>query len=242
MDYEEKKEKEQEAAMSPQTVLIVEDEQDIRDLLAYNLGREGFGVLEASTGAHGVALAGEKLPDVILLDLMLPEMDGLGVCKALQRDARTAGIPVIMLTAKGEEIDRIVGLELGAADYIVKPFSLREVALRIRSVLRRSEATSDVTVLQCGPVRLDTASHVATVNGVPIELTVTEFRLLADLLRHVGKARSREQLLAAVWDHAFEGYARTVDTHVKRLRAKLGAGAGLIETVRGIGYRMKEAA
>ncbi len=226
--------------MPPQTVLIVEDEQDIRELLAFNLSREGFGVLEAANGLRGLELAGEKLPYIIRLDVMMPEMDGLSVCRALQRDARTARIPVIVLTAKGEEVDRIVGLELGAADYIVKPFSLREVALRIRAVLRRGDGPAGPAVLQLGPIRLDTAAHTATVENAPVDLTVTEFRLLEDLLRHAGKVRSREQLLNALWDHAFEGYARTVDTHVKRLRAKLGPGANLIETVRGIGYRAKE--
>jgi two-component system phosphate regulon response regulator PhoB len=227
--------------MAIQTVLIVEDEQDIRDLLAFNLKREGFSVFEAGDGNLAVTLANEKKPDIILLDIMLPGMDGLSVSKALQRDPGTAAIPVIMLTAKSEEVDRIVGLELGAADYVVKPFSVREVVLRIRAVLRRNRIPVEAVTLRCGPVVLDAAVHETRVNGAPVELTITEFRLLEDLLRHKGKARSREQLLDTVWGYSFEGYARTVDTHVRRLRAKLGDGAENIETVRGIGYRAKDA-
>ncbi|MDR3361480.1 MAG: response regulator transcription factor [Desulfovibrio sp.] len=227
--------------MAIQTVLIVEDEQDIRDLLAFNLKREGFAVFEAGDGNLAVSLASEKKPDIILLDIMLPGMDGLSVSKALQRDPGTAVIPVIMLTAKSEEVDRIVGLELGAADYVVKPFSVREVVLRIRAVLRRNRIPAEAVALRCGPVVLDAAAHEIRVNGAPVELTITEFRLLEDLLRHKGKARSREQLLDTVWGYSFEGYARTVDTHVRRLRAKLGDGAENVETVRGIGYRAKDA-
>ncbi len=225
--------------MTTQTVLIVEDEQDIRELLAFNLKREGFAVLEAENGGRALELAREKRPDILLLDLMLPDTDGLSVCKALQRDARTGAIPVIMLTAKGEEVDRIVGLELGAADYIVKPFSLREVVLRIRAVLRRGTEQAEAVRLECGAIVLDMASHAVTVRGTPVDLTVTEFRLLEDLIRNRGKVRSREQLLNTVWGYSFEGYARTVDTHVRRLRAKLGDEAESVETVRGIGYRAR---
>ncbi|MDR0439406.1 MAG: response regulator transcription factor [Candidatus Accumulibacter sp.] len=225
--------------MPEASILIVEDEKDIRELLAYNLGREGFAVLEADNGVTALSLAGAKRPDLVILDLMLPDMDGLSVCKQMQRNPLTADIPVIMLTAKGEEIDRIVGLELGAADYVVKPFSLREVALRIRAVLKRGSAGEKPAVLDCGPIRINPASHSVQVDGGEIALTVTEFRLLEDLVRNQGKVRNREQILTAVWGYSFEGYSRTVDTHVRRLRAKLGEGAGMIETVRGIGYRAK---
>ncbi|MCL1888945.1 MAG: response regulator transcription factor [Desulfovibrionaceae bacterium] len=225
--------------MSNQTILVVEDEKDIRELLAFNLKREGFTVLEAGDGERALPLAQEKKPGLILLDLMLPGLDGLSVCKALKRDEVTAGIPLIMLTAKGEEVDRIVGLELGAEDYVVKPFSVREVILRIRAVLRRGEDTL-AALLRCGEITLDTEKHKALAEGMPLELTITEFRLLEDLLRHKGRARSREQLLNTVWGYSFEGYARTVDTHVRRLRAKLGKAANLIETIRGLGYRAKE--
>ncbi|SBW07229.1 DNA-binding response regulator in two-component regulatory system with PhoR (or CreC) [uncultured delta proteobacterium] len=225
--------------MAEATILIVEDEKDIRELLAYSLAREGFTVLEADNGVTALSLAAMKRPDLVILDLMLPGMDGLGVCRQMQRDPATADIPVIMLTAKGEEVDRIVGLELGAADYIVKPFSLREVALRIRAVLKRGNAEAKPAVLHCGPITLDPVSHTVRVDGADVDLTVTEFRLLEDLLQNLGKVRDREQILTAVWGHSFEGYSRTVDTHVRRLRAKLGEGADLIETIRGIGYRAK---
>jgi two-component system phosphate regulon response regulator PhoB len=225
--------------MPEASILIVEDEKDIRELLAYHLGREGFAVVEADNGVAALKLANMKRPDLVLLDLMLPDMDGLSVCKQMQRNPSTADIPVIMLTAKGEEVDRVVGLELGAADYVVKPFSLREVALRIRAVLKRGSAQETPAVLQCGPVRINAARHSVQVDGKEVALTVTEFRLLEDLVRNQGKVRDREQILTAVWGYSFEGYSRTVDTHVRRLRAKLGEGAGTIETVRGVGYRAK---
>ena len=223
--------------MSEPTILIVEDEQDIRDLLSFSLGREGFPVIEAGDGDAALVLARRKRPDLILLDLMLPGMDGLSVCRHLRMDPDTAAIPIIMLTAKGEEVDRIVGFELGADDYIVKPFSLREVALRIRAVLKRGRADGDSGVLRCGPISIDPSRHAVLVNEAPVDLTATEFRLLEDLLRNKGKVRNREQLLASIWGTSFEGYSRTVDTHVRRLRAKLGEGAEAIETIRGIGYR-----
>lgn len=226
--------------MAKETILIVEDEPDIRELLTFTLAREGFAVLEAADGNRAVDLAVEKGPDLILLDLMLPGMDGLAVSKALQRRPDTAGIPIIMLTARGEEVDRIVGLELGASDYVVKPFSPREVVLRIRAVLRRSKAAPDASFLGSGGIRLDPAVHAVYAGNAPVDLTITEFKLLEDLLRNKGKVRSREQLLNSVWGYSFEGYARTVDTHVRRLRGKLGDAAETIETVRGVGYRAKE--
>jgi len=225
--------------MAEATILIVEDENDIRDLLAFTLTREGFAVLQADSGPAALEQARNKRPDLILLDLMLPGMDGLTVHKQLQREPATSGIPVIMLTAKGEEIDRIVGLEIGAADYVVKPFSLREVVLRIRAVLGRNVKQPQSPVLQCGPISLDSSSHLIRVSGKLVELTVTEFRLLQDLIEHLGKVRTREQILSSVWGYSFDGYSRTVDTHVRRLRAKLGAGAEIIETIRGVGYRAK---
>jgi two-component system phosphate regulon response regulator PhoB len=225
--------------MAEATILIVEDEKDIRELLAYSLEREGFAVLEADNGARALDLARTKHPDLMLLDLMLPGMDGLSICRQMQRDPAVAAIPVIMLTAKGEEVDRVVGLELGAADYIVKPFSLRETALRIRAVLKRGGPPAGPVILRCGPISIDAAGHTVRVNGETVDLTVTEFRLLEDLAANRGKVRSRDQILTAVWGHSFEGYSRTVDTHVRRLRAKLGEGSKMIETIRGIGYRAK---
>jgi two-component system phosphate regulon response regulator PhoB len=223
-----------------QRILIVEDEKDIREVLAFNLRREGFTVLEAGDGGRALELAAEKKPDLILLDIMLPVLDGLSVSRCLQRDPATAAVPVIMITARGEEVDRIVGLELGAADYVTKPFSVREVILRIRAVLRWRAVPGEAVPVCCGDIRLDAADHTVRVAGRPVGLTVTEFRLLEDLMRNKGRVRSRAQLLDAVWGFSFEGYARTVDTHIRRLRSKLGNSAERIETVRGIGYRAGE--
>ncbi len=225
--------------MSKKLVLIVEDEADIRDLLTFNLGREGFETIEAEDGLIGLELARSRHPDIILLDVMLPHKDGFQVCRELEHDASTAHIPIIMLTARGEEIDRIVGLELGADDYVIKPFSVRELILRIRAILRRQQQVQQSPSLQKHGIHLDPSAHTVNNNGQFIELTATEFRLLEDTMRHAGTVRTREQLLNSVWGYQFEGYARTVDTHVRRLRAKLGEGADNLETVRGVGYRFK---
>lgn len=226
--------------MPRQTLLVVEDEADIRELLAFNLEREGFAVLQAEDGREALELARGRTPDLILLDVMLPGTDGFAVCRELTRHPATAGIPVIMLTARGEEVDRIVGLELGAADYVVKPFSVRELILRIRGVLRRQAPQDAGPRLARHGVTVDAESHKASVDGEVVDLTATEFRLLHDLVLHAGAVRTREQLLNEVWGYQFEGYARTVDTHVRRLRAKLGPAGELVETVRGVGYRFKE--
>ena len=223
-----------------QQILIVEDEADIRELLRFNLEREGFSVLEAADGNEGLTLARQHMPDLMLLDVMLPGFDGFEVCRRLGAQAETANIPVLMLTARGEEMDRVVGLSLGADDYVVKPFSVRELMLRIRAVLRRGTRSSESPVLERHGIRLRPEAHTAEVQGEEMPLTATEFRLLEDLLRHAGSVRTREQLLNKVWGYSFEGYARTVDTHVRRLRAKLGGAAAMLETVRGVGYRIKE--
>ncbi|MDY5393808.1 MAG: winged helix-turn-helix domain-containing protein, partial [Desulfovibrio sp.] len=173
------------------------------------------------------------------LDLMLPGMDGCDVCRRLKAQPVTAAIPVLMLTARGEEVDRIVGLTLGADDYVVKPFSVRELVLRIRAILRRGSRPGTGTALCRGALLLDVEAHRVTLDGQEVALTATEFRLLEDLMRHAGAVRTREQLLNAVWGYSFEGYARTVDTHVRRLRAKLGEEAAALETVRGVGYRLR---
>ena len=225
---------------SSQTILVVEDEEDIRELLRFNLEREGYAVLQAPDGRQGLELARSRRPDLILLDLMLPVMDGFAVCRELERDPETSSIPVVMLTARGEAVDRILGLELGADDYVVKPFNVRELLLRIRAILRRQSQVQERPVLFRHGVRVDPGAHKVTVNNELVELTATEFRLLEDLLSHAGRVRSREELLAGVWGYQFEGYARTVDTHVRRLRAKLGDAADIVETVRGVGYRCKE--
>ena len=223
-----------------QQILIVEDEADIRELLRFNLEREGFSVLEAADGNEGLKLARQHMPDLMLLDVMLPGFDGFEVCRRLGEQSETANIPVLMLTARGEEMDRVVGLSLGADDYVVKPFSVRELMLRIRAVLRRGTRSSESPVLERHGIRLRPEAHTAEVQGQEMPLTATEFRLLEDLLRHAGAVRTREQLLNKVWGYSFEGYARTVDTHVRRLRAKLGGAAAMLETVRGVGYRIKE--
>ena len=222
-----------------QRILVIEDENDIRQLLRFNLEREGFAVQEAADGLGGLHMATSELPDLVVLDLMLPGMDGCDVCRRLKAQPVTAAIPVLMLTARGEEVDRIVGLTLGADDYVVKPFSVRELVLRIRAILRRGNRPGMGTALSRGALLLDVEAHRVTLDGQEVALTATEFRLLEDLMRHAGAVRTREQLLNAVWGYSFEGYARTVDTHVRRLRAKLGEEAAALETVRGVGYRLR---
>lgn len=212
-----------------QRILVIEDENDIRQLLRFNLEREGFAVLEAADGLGGLHMATSELPG----------MDGCDVCRRLKAQPVTAAIPVLMLTARGEEVDRIVGLTLGADDYVVKPFSVRELVLRIRAILRRGSRPGMGSALCRGALLLDVEAHRVTLDGQEVALTATEFRLLEDLMRHAGAVRTREQLLNAVWGYSFEGYARTVDTHVRRLRAKLGEEAAALETVRGVGYRLR---
>ncbi|WP_298069025.1 response regulator transcription factor [uncultured Mailhella sp.] len=227
--------------MSDTLILVVDDEQDIRDLLVFNLKREGYATLEAADGVTALELARRCKPSLILLDIMLPRMNGLDVCRELGSDRATANIPIIMLTARGDDVDRIVGFELGADDYVVKPFNTRELLLRLRAMLRRKNTPPEAEehVLRCHGVCLDPQAHRVTVNDSPVELTAIQFCLLQELMRSQGCVRSREELLSSVWDYQFEGYDRTVDTHIKRLRARLGECADIIETVRGIGYRCK---
>lgn len=222
------------------TLLVVEDENDIRQLLRFNLEREGYAVLEADNGLDGLRTASLELPDLVVLDLMLPGLDGCEVCRRLKVQTATADTPVLMLTARGEEVDRIEGFTLGADDYVVKPFSVKELVLRIRAILRRSDRTEPGAVVSRGGLFIDVDAHRVTLDGMELALTATEFRLLEDLMRHAGAVRTREQLLNAVWGYSFDGYARTVDTHVRRLRAKLGDEASALETVRGVGYRLKD--
>jgi len=223
-------------------VLVVEDERDLADLLAYNLEKEGYQALVAGTGLDGLETARRELPDLILLDLMLPGMMGTEVCSSLRHSEKTRGIPVLMLTARGDEIDRVVGFEMGADDYIVKPFSMRELMLRIRAILRRSNQETDTTERQvsAGTVVIDCGSHRVTVAGTGIELTSTEFKLLLYLAEHSGRVMQRELLLQDVWGYNFVGDTRTVDTHVTRLRQKLGDAGEMIKTVRGFGYKLEE--
>lgn len=223
-------------------VLVVEDERDLAELLAYNLEKEGYQALVTGTGLEGLETARRELPDLILLDLMLPGMMGTEVCSALRHSDKTRGIPVLMLTARGDEIDRVVGFEMGADDYIVKPFSMRELMLRIRAILRRSgqEPVNVERQISMGAIVIDCGSHRVTVAGVEIELTSTEYKLLLYLAEHSGRVMKRELLLQDVWGYNFVGDTRTVDTHVTRLRNKLGDAGEMIKTVRGFGYKLEE--
>lgn len=227
--------------MAQDPILVVEDDEDILQLLRYNLESAGYDVATASNGLDALNLAKRQPPCLVLLDLMLPGMDGFDVCKELKRVPETAETPIIMLTARGEEVDRIVGLELGADDYVVKPFSPREIILRVRAVLRRHNPgePNRQTWIRDG-LAVDLEAHKAEVDGDEVLLTATEFKLLAELIRNQGRVQTRDQLLNTVWGYEFDGYARTVDTHVRRLRQKLGAYSHMVETVRGVGYRLRE--
>ncbi len=227
-------------AMAQGRILLVEDEPDIAEVLAYNLGKEGFEVETEERGDAALDRIRAERPDLLILDLMLPGLDGLEIARILQRDPGTARLPVIMLTARGEEVDRIVGLELGADDYVTKPFSPREVVLRVKAVLRRSRGAAPVgDLVEVGPLRLDRAAHRMEVGGEEVVLTATEFRLLQLLMERVGRVQTRGQLLSDVWGYAEDIDSRTVDTHIRRLRRKLGAEADRIETVIGVGYRLR---
>jgi two-component system phosphate regulon response regulator PhoB len=223
----------------PLTVLLVEDERDIAELIRYHVDKAGMRVVHAADGAAALRLARAEHPDLVILDLMLPGLDGLEVCRQLRRDALTRRVPIIMLTARGEEVDRVVGLELGADDYVVKPFSPRELIARIRAVLRRVEGSEPPAGRATGDLHVDEARHAVTVSGRPVELTAKEFGLLAALMRADGRVLSRDQLLETVWGYAnaAEIESRTVDVHVRRLRAKLGPEARRIVTVKAVGYR-----
>ncbi len=223
------------------TILIVDDEQDVLDLLVYHLQRAGYKTLTARDGQTALQKAQDQLPALVVLDLMLPEVEGTEVCKRLKADAKTARIPVLMLTAKAEELDRVLGLELGADDYVTKPFSPREVVLRIKSILRRAQGEGEpAEVLKFGGIVVDLSKHEVTVKGKPLELTATEFKLLATLLERRGRVQSRDRLLNDVWGYEGDLDTRTVDTHVRRLREKLGKAADCVETIRGVGYRFTE--
>jgi two-component system phosphate regulon response regulator PhoB len=225
------------------SVLIIEDEKDLAELLAFNLEKEGYSPTCVHDGKQGFERACLDLPDLILLDLMLPGMLGTDVCKSLRKDHRTAHIPIIMITAKGDEIDRVVGFEVGADDYIVKPFSMREVALRIKAVRRRFEheaQQSTADLLTIGDIAIDKQRHAVISAGTEIELTSTEFKLLLFMAEKKGCVQSREKLLQNVWSYNNAGDTRTVDTHVTRLRGKLGAPGDIIRTVRGFGYKIEE--
>jgi DNA-binding response OmpR family regulator len=222
-------------------ILIVDDEDAILELLEFNLNQAGFEVLKASDGKTALAQARSNPPDLIVLDLLLPEMDGTDVFKALRQDRATTQIPVIMLTAKATEIDRIVGLELGADDYITKPFSPRELVLRVKKLLRpQPNQLESIDHYEIGPLAIDVPRHQVSVNDQRVDLTATEFRLLLVLVQRRGRVQSRDQLLRDVWEYDNLLDTRTVDTHIRRLREKLGTAASFIGTVRNVGYRFVE--
>jgi DNA-binding response OmpR family regulator len=219
------------------TILVVEDEPDVLDLVRYHLRRAGFDVLTALNGPAGLATAVESRPDAIVLDIMLPQMTGIEVCKALREANETADIPILILTAKAEIPDRIAGLELGVDDYITKPFSPRELVLRVQNLLRRLRIVRNSSVLMVDEFRVDKGNYEITIHGMRLDLTTTEFKLLAALVEHRGRTLSRETLLQDVWGYKNAIDTRTVDTHVRRLREKLGPAADRIVTIRGEGYR-----
>jgi phosphate regulon transcriptional regulator PhoB len=229
--------------MSKEKILIVEDEKDIVRMLEYNLKKEGFKTLSARDGEDAVSLSEKECPDLILLDLMLPGMDGLEVCKKLKSEKKTAAIPIIMLTAKSQESDKIVGLELGADDYVTKPFSPRELIARIKALLRRAKEKDKLPdTLKIGDLAIDLSKIAVTVKGKTIELTAKEFELLKTLIKARGRVLSRDHLLDTIWgfDHAAEIQTRTVDVHVQTLRKKLKSEAKRIVTVKNYGYRFED--
>jgi two-component system, OmpR family, phosphate regulon response regulator PhoB len=230
--------------MTKPLVLIVEDEAPLVTLLRYNLEKEGFEVDEAGDGEEALTRIAERKPDIVLLDWMLPLVSGIEVCRQIRRSAQTRTLPVIMLTARGEEADRVRGLDSGADDYIAKPFSLRELTARLRAVIRRAQPNAAEETLKFAEVAMDLAAHRVARGGKPIHLGPTEFRLLRHLMQHPGRVFSREQLLDAVWGHDVYVEARTVDVHIRRLRKALNADGepDIVRTVRSAGYALDQAA
>jgi two-component system phosphate regulon response regulator PhoB len=222
-------------------ILVVDDERDLLDLVVYHLTHAGHKVVTAMSGEQALERVRERTPDLVILDILLPDIGGLEVCRILKGEERTKNVPVIFLTAKGEEIDRVVGFELGADDYVAKPFSPRELVLRVRALLKRRRGDDDIRPpLSAGDLRLDRDRHEVTIGKKPIELTATEFKLLAHLMENTGRALTRDSLLDSVWGTEAFVTDRTIDTHVKRLRAKLGKTGDKVETVRGVGYRFRD--
>jgi two-component system phosphate regulon response regulator PhoB len=225
-------------------ILIIEDEKDLQEVLAYNLRQAGHTPIVAGGGREALASIPDHRPDLVLLDLMLPDVSGVEICRKLKSDPATRDLPIVMVTAKGDEVDRVVGFELGADDYVVKPYSLRELLLRVDAVLRRTSPAPAATargVLVFGKLRVDRDAHRVWVDDHEVTLTALELRLLSTLLERRGRVQSRPALLDDVWGMSGEITTRTVDTHVKRLREKLGSACPYIETVRGVGYRFTPA-
>ncbi|WP_294556675.1 response regulator transcription factor [uncultured Mailhella sp.] len=222
-------------------ILVVEDDDDIRELVAFSLEEEGYHVEQAADGLRGQEMAETLKPDLIILDLMLPGRDGLSVCRELNRHAaESMPCPILRLTARGEEMDRIIGFEYGADDYVVKPFNIRELMLRVKAILRRRSMDTGKKIVSRHGVSLDQQGRRVSIDGRTLELTALEYRIFEDFFLNAGRIRTREELLSSVWGYQFEGYERTVDVHIARLRRKLGDAAQYLETVRGMGYRYKE--
>lgn len=219
-------------------ILIVEDEPDIRDTLSYNFEKEGFEVLSSPNGKSALKLLESNEPNIVILDLMLPDMSGLDICRQIKNDKKLSDTSIIMLTAKSEEVDRIVGFELGADDYVTKPFSIRELILRVKVLIKKHTTTEHKdTSISLGSIYMNLDAHVVKINKKDIILTALEFKLLKHLLQRKGRVQTRDQLLGDVWGYSSEVTTRTVDTHIKRLREKLGVVADYIQTIRGVGYK-----
>ncbi|MGB9779992.1 response regulator transcription factor [Caldanaerobacter sp.] len=229
----------------PYTVLIIEDEVHILELLRYNLEAAGYKVMASENGKEGLEKALDEKPDLVILDLMLPDMDGLEICKILKNNEDTKNIPIIMLTARSEEFDKVLGLELGADDYITKPFSVRELLARVKAVLRRTQQGDEgkEEIIKFGDIVIDTGKHTVYKRGKPLDLTLKEFELLKLLSQNKGKVLTRDYLLDKVWGYEYAGETRTVDVHIRHLRKKIeddDKAPAYIETVRGIGYKLKD--
>ena len=223
--------------MANEKILVVDDDTNICELLRLYLTKEGYQVTVANDGEEGLEKFNQVKPDMVLLDVMMPKMDGLEVCRRIRKAGNT---PVMMLTAKGETFDKVLGLEMGADDYVVKPFNIRELMLRVRAILRRRSQDTGKRVINRHGVSLDQQGRRVSINGRTLELTALEYRIFEDFFLNAGRIRTREELLSSVWGYQFEGYERTVDVHIARLRRKLGEAAQYLETVRGMGYRYKE--
>lgn len=227
--------------MAKDKILVVDDEKDIIELIRYNLEKEGLKVITATSGEEAIRRSLNENPQLIVLDLMLPGIDGLEVCRILKRETKTSSIPIVMLTVKSDETDIVVGLELGADDYITKPFSPRILAARVKAILRRKEPKEEkAEIIKIGPLTINLAKYQVSLKNKPLSLTSTEFKILAFLARNKGKVFTRDQLLDKAWKEESFVVDRTVDVHIRRLRQKLGSASYLIETIRGVGYKFKD--
>lgn len=227
--------------MAKDKILVVDDEKDIIELIRYNLEKEGLKVITATSGEEAIRRSLNENPQLIVLDLMLPGIDGLEVCRILKRETKTSSIPIVMLTVKSDETDIVVGLELGADDYITKPFSPRILAARVKAILRRKEPKEEkAEIIKIGPLTINLAKYQVSLKNKPLSLTSTEFKILAFLAQNKGKVFTRDQLLDKAWKEESFVVDRTVDVHIRRLRQKLGSASHLIETIRGVGYKFKD--